>query len=262
MALGMFPLLGVFELELVADVIGSNCKGINNINIPCSCPPERGEFIRQLNANVAAGHAINNPSVQLSFPQDNSKASALARFHAATVTLQNLNGPGVGCPQVATTWSAQVQAIQNGPDPVPGVPAAAPAPPPPAAPAPAPAPPAAPAPAGGVDPALVPDFGVQRGASPDGTGNCKGLNNINIPCSCPPDRNEFIQKLNANVAAGRAVNNPSVQLSFPTGNSKGDQQARIHALLVTLQNLNGPGVGCPAVATVYGQLQQQINALP
>ncbi|KAI0788377.1 hypothetical protein C8Q74DRAFT_1216773 [Fomes fomentarius] len=237
-----------------------NCKGINNANIPCSCPPDRGEFIRQLNANVAAGHAINNPGVQLAFPQDNSKASALARFHAATVTLQNLNGPGVGCPQVATTWGAQVQAIQNGPDPVPGVPAAAPPPPPPAPAPAAPQPPAAPA--GGVNPALVPDFGVRQGDRPDGTGNCKGVNDINIPCSCPPNRDEFIGKLNANVAAGHAINNPGIGVSFPTGNSKGEQQARITALLVTLQNLNGPGVGCPAVSTVYGQLQQQINALP
>ena len=71
-----------------------------------------------------------------------------------------------------------------------------------------------------------------------------------------------MQSLNANVNAGHAINNPSVAVSFPTGNSKGEQQARIVALLVTLQNLNGPGVGCPAVATVYGQLQQQINALP
>ena len=71
-----------------------------------------------------------------------------------------------------------------------------------------------------------------------------------------------MQKLNANVAAGHATNNPSVAVSFPTGSSKAYQQARIGALLVTLQNLNGPGVGCPAVSTVYGQLQQQINALP
>ena len=58
------------------------------------------------------------------------------------------------------------------------------------------------------------------------------------------------------------MTNPSVGASFPTGNSKADQQARIVTLLSTLQNLNGPGVGCPAVATVYGQLQQKINALP
>ncbi|OSC97876.1 hypothetical protein PYCCODRAFT_1454700 [Trametes coccinea BRFM310] len=121
-----------------------------------------------------------------------------------------------------------------------------------------------PAPSGGVNPSLVPDFGVVAGTDPDGTGNClKGINNnINIPCSCPPPRNEFIDSLNANVAAGEAVNNPSVKLSFPSGNSNADQQARINALLVTLQNIHSPGVGCPAVSTVYGQLQQQINALP
>ncbi|KAI0750330.1 hypothetical protein C8Q80DRAFT_1100475 [Daedaleopsis nitida] len=236
-----------------------DCRGVNDILIPCSCPPDRADFISQLNANVAAGHAINNPGVALSFPQDASKASALTRFNAATVTLQNLRGPGVGCPQAATTWGAQVAAIQSGPDPVanfPGsAPAPAPAPPAPAAPAAAPA-------AGGVDPALVPDFGVVRGTAPTGTGDCKGLNGILIPCACPPDRADFINKLNANVAAGHAVNNPSVAVSFPTGNSKGEQQARIGALLVTLQNLNGPGSGCPAVSTVYAQLQQQINALP
>lgn len=208
-----------------------------------------------LNQNVAAGFVINNPSVGISFPEDGSKASQLARLNAATVTLQNIHGPGVGCPQAATTFGAQLKAIQAEPD--------TPAPAPSAPAAPAPAPPANnAAAAGGVDPALVPDFGVAPGTSPDGTGNCKGLNNINIPCSCPPSRDEFIASLNANVAAGHAVNNPAVLTPFPTGSSKGDQQARIATLLSTLQNLHGPGVGCPAVSTVYGQLQQQINALP
>ncbi|KAI9065990.1 hypothetical protein FKP32DRAFT_1610322 [Trametes sanguinea] len=114
----------------------------------------------------------------------------------------------------------------------------------------------------GVDPSLVPDFGIVAGTGPDGHGNCQGLNGILIPCSCPPPRQDFINSLNANVAAGEAINNPSVKLSFPTGSSKADQQARISALLITLQNFHGPGVGCPAVSTVYGQLQQQINALP
>ena len=71
-----------------------------------------------------------------------------------------------------------------------------------------------------------------------------------------------MQSLNANVAAGHAINNPGIATPFPTGNSKPEQQARIATLLSTLQNLHGPGVGCPAVSTVYGQLQQQINALP
>lgn len=134
--------------------------------------------------------------------------------------------------------------------------------------------------AGAVDARLVPDFGVARGARPDGFRNCKGVNNVNIPCACPPPRAEFlsvsallchpcatdragyVQALNANVAAGHAVKNPGVKVAFPTGSSKADQQARIGALLVTLRNMHGPGVGCPAVSTVYGQLQQKINALP
>ena len=71
-----------------------------------------------------------------------------------------------------------------------------------------------------------------------------------------------MQELNQNVNAGFVINNPSVKLSFPTDNSQASQNARLNAAAVTLQNLNGPGVGCPAVSTVYAQLQQQINALP
>lgn len=107
-----------------------------------------------------------------------------------------------------------------------------------------------------------------------------------IPCTCPPDRQAFIavstpttppitahlheptltgpnpQSLNTNVAAGHMVHNPSIPAPFPTGGSKADKQARIATLLSTLQNLHGPGVGCPAVSTVYAQIQQQVNALP
>ncbi|RDX46550.1 hypothetical protein OH76DRAFT_1406858 [Lentinus brumalis] len=235
-----------------------DCDGVAGpngqaIKIPCFCPPDRNSFIDLLNQNVAAGFVINNPSVGISFPEDNSKASQLARLNAATVTLQNIRGPGQGCPQAATTFGAQLKAIQAQPD----------------TPAPAAAAPAAPAnnagaalAAGGVDPALVPDFGVTPGTGADGTGNCIGVNNVKIPCSCPPSRADFLASLNANVAAGHAINNPPISTPFPTGNSKADQQARISTLLSTLQNLHGPGVGCPAVSTVYGQLQQQINALP
>ena len=45
---------------------------------------------------------------------------------------------------------------------------------------------------GGVPENLVPEFGVQRGQTPDGTGNCDGFDGFKIPCSCPPDRKEFI----------------------------------------------------------------------
>ncbi|KAI1781907.1 hypothetical protein LXA43DRAFT_1033324 [Ganoderma leucocontextum] len=46
---------------------------------------------------------------------------------------------------------------------------------------------------------------------------------------------------------------PPIAAPFLPGNSKADQQARIATLLSTLQNLNGPGVGCPASSRVYGQ---------
>jgi len=228
-----------------------DCDGVNGIKIPCSCPPNRDDFINSLNANVDAGHAVNNPSVPVSFPADDSKASQLTRMQAALVTLQNLSGPGVGCPAASTTFLAQQQAIQNGPD--------TPAPPPTER-----------APqnngggdnggnGGGVDPNLVPQFGIEAGQNPTGTGDCDGVNGIKIPCTCPPDRGAFIQSLNANVAAGHAVNNPSVAVSFPTDDSKESQIARIQASLVTLQNLNGPGVGCPAASTTLLAQQSAIQ---
>ncbi|KAF8644406.1 hypothetical protein AX16_008467 [Volvariella volvacea WC 439] len=228
-----------------------DCDGAVNgadgrpIKIPCKCPPSRDEFIRQVNANVAAGFAVNNPSVRVSFPTDNSRESQLARMHTALVTLQNLEGPGRGCPAASTTFLAQQKAIQDGT-----------APPPAVTPAPAPAPQPAPAPGNNVvDPALVPDLGFQRGLNPTGTGDCDGAVNgadgrpIKIPCACPPDRDEFIQSLTANVAAGFAVNNPSVRVTFPTDDSNASKAARIQASLVTLQNLQGPGRGCPAAST-------------
>lgn len=239
-----------------------DCDGIRNaagniVKIPCACPPDRSAFIQSLSANVAAGKVVNNPGISVSFPTDNSKASKLARMQTALVTLQNLRGPGVGCPAASTTFLAQQKAIQDGAD---TAPAPAPAP---ANPAPVPNAPATPA-AGGVDPALVPDFGHQAGLNPTGTGDCDGAvknaagQTVKIPCSCPPDRDTFLASLNANVAAGRAVNNPGVAISFPTDNSNQSKAARINAVLITLQNLKGPGVGCPAASTT---LLSQLKAL-
>jgi hypothetical protein len=240
-----------------------DCDGIKNaagvvVKVPCSCPPPRADFIKSLNENVAAGHAVNNPSVAVSFPTGNDKNSKIARINAALVTLQNLHGPGVGCPAASTTFVAQLQAIQNGPDtPAPASSAAGLA----AQPSSNPTPKSS---SGGVDPALVPEFGHQAGLNPTGTGDCDGITNaagqvVKVPCSCPPDRNAFIQSLNANVAAGHAVNNPSVSVTFPTGNDKASQLARINAALVTLQNLHGPGVGCPAASTTFVAQQKAIS---
>ncbi|KAH8085949.1 hypothetical protein BXZ70DRAFT_978485 [Cristinia sonorae] len=245
-----------------------NCDGVNGPNgrpilVPCSCPPPRDQFIQSLNANVAAGHAVNNPGIQVSFPTDNSKNSQLARINAALVTLQNLRGPGVGCPASSTTFVAQQKAIQDGTAPP------APAPQAPAPPAAAPPPP--PAQGGNGKPSaaqvaqLAPDLGFRSGVNPTGTGDCDGAVNgpdgrpIKIPCACPPNRADFIAALQRDVAAGFAVNNPSVKVSFPTDNSKASQSARIGTALVTLQNLNGPGKGCPAVSTTLQAQQRALN---
>jgi len=256
-----------------------DCDGIKNaqgqvIKIPCSCPPDPNSFIESLNANVAAGHAVNNPSVPLTFPEDDSRASNITRIQAAIVTLQNLNGPGRGCPAASTTFSAQLQAALDAPD--------------------TPSSSASNGPTGVTpststsgtsknvrtpgtssnsstsgsqvslvnDPALVPDLGHQAGLNPDGHGNCDGITNsqgqvVKVPCSCPPDRDTFIKLLSENVATGRAVNNTAVSVSFPTDDSKVSQAARIVASIITLQNLDGPGKGCPAASTT---LSAQLNA--
>ncbi|KAI0943947.1 hypothetical protein AcV7_001893 [Taiwanofungus camphoratus] len=249
-----------------------NCDGIDGANgqpilIPCQCPPDRNTFIEKLNANVASGHVIENPSVQLTFPSDNSTASQLARIDACLVTLQNLNGTGVGCPASSTTFVAQQKAIAaESSSPSAATPAATTAVSSVAAVASATSTStAASSASSGVDPNLVPQFGVQAGVNPDGTGNCNGINGSNgqpilIPCQCPPDRVTFIEKLSANVAAGHVIENPSVQLTFPSDNSTASQLARINAALVTLQNLNGTGVGCPASSTTFVAQQKAIAA--
>ena len=167
-----------------------NCDGAVNdasgkpIEVPCDCPPSQAVFNQHLVADVLAGHAVHNPTVKVSFPLDNSKASLLARFNAASDTLQNLNGPGKGCPIVSTTFQAQVAAINAGksvPQPV--------VPPPPSSsssssssparsPSPTPtpvlaaAPPPAPSTSGTPTPAqieaLAPQLGFQSGKNPTG----------------------------------------------------------------------------------------------
>jgi len=261
-----------------------DCDGAVNgadgkpIKIPCSCPPSRDIFVQKLNANVAAGHVTTNPSVLVSFPEDNSAASQIARINTAIVTLQNLDGSGQGCPVVSTTFQKQLAAINAGRSPPPAVrasshkfslsPAHSPSPPPKPAPAPAAARPPAPPTSGKSTPAqieaLAPNLGFTAGKNPTGTGNCDGAVSgaggkpIAVPCSCPPSQAVFNQHLVANVAAGFAVNNPSAKVTFPTDNSKQSQLARLTAASITLQNLNGPGKGCPVASTT---LQAQTAAI-
>ncbi|OJT07807.1 hypothetical protein TRAPUB_1290 [Trametes pubescens] len=79
------------------------------------CPPSRQDFIDALTANVAAGHALTNPVVAITFPTDTSPASQRARLAAAAATLRNLFGPDDGCPPDATTLPAQLQALELAP---------------------------------------------------------------------------------------------------------------------------------------------------
>ncbi|KAJ7223879.1 hypothetical protein B0H12DRAFT_1078011 [Mycena haematopus] len=104
-----------------------DCDDINGIKIPCSYPPSRNDFIASLSANVAAGHDVNNPSIAAPFSTDSSQRSAVVRMQTSITALQNLHGPGVGCPAASTTFSAQLAALQNGTPPP--APASAQAPP-------------------------------------------------------------------------------------------------------------------------------------
>jgi len=104
---------------------------------------------------------------------------------------------------------------------------------------------------GSVNPALVPDFGIQRGQKIAGSADCAGLNGKAIPCQCPPLRDDYLKKLNGFVAAGNAFGTP---VKFPEGNDEESKRVRKGALTVTLQNLEGPGKGCPVVSTRFAEL--------
>ncbi|KAG8918413.1 hypothetical protein FRC00_012506 [Tulasnella sp. 408] len=244
-----------------------DCDGApgTNVKIPCFCPPPRDVMLKALNENIAAGHCVNNTVVSFDFPTDNSIQSEISRINGVLVTLQNLRGPGVGCPAASTTLNARRKALQDqlasGNTNLP----AATVTPVATTSTPAPAATTTAVPAGSTDfraqvAALAPELGFESGVNPDGTGNCDGAipGGPKIPCQCPPPRDEFISQLQNNAVAGKAVNNPDVKVDFPLDDSVASKKARIIASLITIQNLRGPGVGCPAVSTT---LSQQLEAL-
>ncbi|KIX91934.1 uncharacterized protein Z520_12370 [Fonsecaea multimorphosa CBS 102226] len=108
---------------------------------------------------------------------------------------------------------------------------------------------------GSVDTSLIPPFGITPGVkATDGTANCVGDNNVDIPCNCPPDLGTFTSALETFVASG---------MSFPSGTSAQDQLTRLQTCIVTLQNFRGgagSGVGCPIVATTWKELQAQLQS--
>lgn len=272
----------------------ADCKGIANpknpgqfTRIPCQCPPARDVFIKALQANVHAGHALHNPTVRVTFPTDNSVQSKLARIGASTVTLQNLDSPGTGCPSVSTTFGAQQAAIERGQDvannsstttsssntPFPtssssSTSASSSTPDTPtSSTSSSPSSTSTSGPTGQISDAdidrLTPTLGWHNGVNPRNGGDCDGAvtkngSAIAVPCDCPPDRMAFIAKMAANVRAGHVVTNPSVVVDFPTDDSDAAKLARISAAAATLQNLKGPGSGCPIVSTT---LQAQDAAI-
>ncbi|KAF2645839.1 hypothetical protein P280DRAFT_465585 [Massarina eburnea CBS 473.64] len=102
-----------------------------------------------------------------------------------------------------------------------------------------------------INPALVPDFGVKSNQTIANSADCKGIKNSRIPCQCPPNRQTFIKKLNQFVDQGNAF---GTTVKFPSGNDTASQKQRTNALILTLQNLNNKGVGCPLVSTTFGSL--------
>jgi len=282
-----------FGIEQGANPTGTgDCDGVvgpagSPIRIPCLCPPKRADFIQTLISNVRAGQVLNNPSVKVTFPVDDSKAGKQARLNAAAVTLQNLEGEGKGCPIAATTWKKLGAAIDEGTDvggtavgtagaSTTSAPASTGSPTqssssPEQSPATsAPAPSSTDAPANGTPSdaeiaRLAPSLGFEAGQNPTGTGDCDGaVKNakgqvIKVPCACPPTQDVFIAALQENVRAGQAVNNPSVKIDFPTGDSTEEQLTRINAAAITIQNLNGVGKGCPMASTTLGAQAQELR---
>ncbi|KAF1964840.1 hypothetical protein BU23DRAFT_491362 [Bimuria novae-zelandiae CBS 107.79] len=115
-----------------------------------------------------------------------------------------------------------------------------------------------------IDPSLIPDFGVTAGQDPNGSGSCAGANDILIPCFCPPDREEFIEKVNLAVTSRNFLGTPVTFDVDPLAQSEKDQFNRATTCLIVLQSFNGTrGVGCPAASapTILDQQKHFANLL-
>lgn len=117
---------------------------------------------------------------------------------------------------------------------------------------------------GAVNPSLVPSFGVTTNTNADAKqkGSCDGFaaasNAVTlIPCSCPPSRDAFLAALNKAVAAGSTQGTPVKFNNDASDQSAKTNQLRATAMLVTLQNLNGAGKGCPAASAPNFATQQK-----
>ncbi|KAH8890398.1 hypothetical protein GQ53DRAFT_824544 [Thozetella sp. PMI_491] len=113
-----------------------------------------------------------------------------------------------------------------------------------------------------INPLLVPSFGVTKGiTATDGSADCQGSNGTAIPCFCPPNPLDFLQKLDfaVNQNGSSVLGTP---IRFSNDINDHSEQAikdRATASIIVLQNFNGTfGVGCPA-ASAPDILKQQIT---
>jgi hypothetical protein len=114
---------------------------------------------------------------------------------------------------------------------------------------------------GEVDETLVPEFGVIRGTDPDvlQVGSCTGFNGqfVPIPCTCPPDRNQFINALNNALEAGNVEGEPITFSNNASDQSVATNKQRATACVIVLQSFNGEkGNGCPVASAPNFKTQQ------
>ena len=142
--------------------------------------------------------------VKVTFPTGDSKQDESGRIAAASITIQNLNGPGKGCPFASTRLGALQQAVNSGTnvttpvDPLTNNPSVNNNPILMDNSTPTNNTPATGAPDAVTITQLAPPLGFQSGINPTGTGDCDGAIDgadgkpIKIPCSCPPPQNVYI----------------------------------------------------------------------
>ncbi len=106
---------------------------------------------------------------------------------------------------------------------------------------------------GEVNETLVPEFGVIRGSDPNvlQIGSYSGFNGqfVPIPCTCPPDRNLFINALNNALKVGNVEGEPITFSNNASNESVATNKQRATACVIVLQSFNGEkGDRCPVAS--------------
>jgi hypothetical protein len=112
-----------------------------------------------------------------------------------------------------------------------------------------------------VDEMLVPEFGVVSDTDRDALqiGSCTGFNGqfVPIPCTCPPDRNLFINALNNALEVGNVEGEPITFSNDASDQSEATNKQRATACIIVLQSFNGEkGDGCPVASAPNFKTQQ------